>query len=206
MSCGHVYASVLWLGCVWGTCFVLLHLLHRADEDFAKGDIRSIRRLWLVYSLAAGVTFLPHVKGGSPMVWVAYGLLAVYLILSAVMDSVLEMVCDFFHYIGVVGGFWLLLYYRPEAGPLWELLMFVGIQWFVFRKMYGPADVAAFVLCAMYLVAEGRSLLGLLVHMAVTFLLLGVVQGLQRNIEPGGNLKRPVALFPYITLAFFLII
>lgn len=206
MSCGHVCASLLWLGGVTGSCGVILGLLHFIDADFGKMDLGKIRRLWITYSLVVGMFLFRHLANGGMVVWVAYGILAIYLILCSVMDWVLQMVCDFFHYIGLLGGLSLLLCNLPQPGNIYSLLLFVGTQWVLFRKMYGPADVAAFMVCAVYLTAEGKGMQSYLVHMLVTFVFLGVVQACKKNISRSGNLKRPVALLPYITASFFLII
>lgn len=206
MNYGHVCANVVWIGMVAGGSGILLCRLHYLDEDLCKVNIRQIYRLWLIYSLASSVVFLPHISAGTKVMRVAYGLLAGYFILCSVMDTVLELVCDFFHYIGLLGGCLLLVSSRPVPGIIVALFLFVGLQWILFRKMYGAADVAAFMICAVYLAAEGRSMEGYLIHMAVTFLLLGVVQVGKGNVSGKGNLKRPVALFPYITVGFFIII
>lgn len=206
MNCEHVCADVVWIGMVAGGPGVLLRRLHFLDEDLSKVSIRQIYRLWLIYSLVTSVILLPHIKAGTGVVRVAYGLLAGYFILCSVMDTVLEMVFDFFHYIGLLGGCLLLVSSHPVPGTIMDLLLFVGIQWVWFRKMYGPADVAAFMVCAVYLAAEDRGMEGYLLHMAVTFLLLGVIQGCKGNVSNKGNLKRPVALLPYITIGFFIII
>lgn len=206
MNCEHVYASLLWLCGVMAGSGAILRLVHFIDADFGKVDFCRIRRLWIVCSVMTGVVFLRHVRSCGAMMWLSYGLLAIYLILSCVMDYVLKMVCDFFHYIGLLGGFLFLLGNCPHLSNVWSLLIFVGIQWGVFRKMYGPADVAAFMVCAVYLAAEGRGMQTYLMHMAVTFTFLGVVQGCKRNISRSGNLKHPVALFPYIAAGFFVII
>ncbi len=206
MNCGHVCADLIWVGMVAGSSGILLRRLHFIDEDLCKVNIRQIYGLWLVYSLVVSIVFLLHMSNSTGMVQIAYGLLAGYFILCSVMDAVLKLVCDVFHYIGLLGGCLLLVSSRPAADIIMELLLFIGLQWMIFRKMYGAADVAGFMVCAVYLAAEGRSMLGYLMHMAVTFLLLGVIQGVKGNISRKGNLKRPVPLFPYITVGFLVII
>lgn len=206
MNYGHVYADIIWFGIVAGSSGLLLCQLHYWDEDLCKVNILQIYKLWLIYCLATGVVFVPHINAGTNMMRVAYGLLAVYLIVCSVMDTVLELVSDFLHYIGLLGGCLLLVSRQPIADVIVALILFTGIQWLLFRKMYGPADVAAFIVCAVYLAAEGRGMESYLVHMAITFLVLGIVQGIKGNVALKGNLKHPVALFPYITVGFFIII
>ena len=45
-----------------------------------------------------------------------------------------------------------------------------------------------------------------LLHMGLTFSILGVVQLFRGNISRRGNLKEPVALVPYVAVSFFVII
>lgn len=206
MNFEPVCASVLWIGIVFVSSGILLWLLYRADEDFVKVQAGKIRGYWIIFSLAAGLFWLLRSEQETAVAGILYGVLAVYLILCSVMDAALQQVCDCFQYLGVAGGVLYLMYNAPAPHGLGELLVYVGIQWMVFRKMYGPADVAAYVICGMYLIAEEKSLTECLIHMAVTFGILGVIQGIKRNISSKGNLKNPVALLPYITVAFFLII
>ena len=206
MNCERACVSLFWIGMVAGCSGVILQRIHFIDADFGKVDFSKIRWLWIIYSLVVSVVFLWHIKERGWLAWCVYGLLAVYFILCSVMDCVLKMVCDFFHYIGLAGGCLLLMINCPKQDSIYALLIFVGIQWILFRKMYGPADVAAFMVCAVYLAAEGKGLQAFLMHMAVSFTFLGVVQGLKKNISHTGNLKYPVALFPYIAAGFFVII
>lgn len=206
MNYGPVCVNIVWIGLVAGACMMLLRQLHFSDEDLGRVDVRRIDGLWLIYSLAVSVVFLPHISGGTGINRVAFGLLAGYLVLCSVVDTVLQLVFDFFHYIGLLGGCLLLASNNPAPDIIVALILFVGLQWILFRKMYGAADVAAFMVCAVYLAAEGRSMEDYLMHMAATFLLLGVVQLGKGNVSDRGNLKRPVALFPYITVGFFIII
>lgn len=206
MNYGHACANVVWMGLVAGGCVVLLHRLHFADEDLGKVDVRKIYGLWLIYSLAVSMVFLPHINDCAGINRVSFGLLAGYFVLCSVVDTVLKLVFDFFHYIGLLGGCFLLVSNNPTPGIIAELILFAGLQWILFRKMYGAADVAAFMVCAVYLAAEGRSMESYLMHMAVTFFLLGVVQLGKGNVSDRGNLKHPVALFPYITVGFLIII
>lgn len=206
MNFGHVCASLLWLGSVLLGSGALLYYVHKVDEEFGRESICRIQKHWLLYTVLTSLAFGPRLHESSFVVWIEYGVLAVYLIICSVMDVILKMICDFFHYIGIVGGGIYLLYQQPAQEAAETLLVFVGIQWIVFWKMYGPADVAAYIVCAMYLIAERGSLLDCLMHMMVTFVLLGLVQGCKINISVKGNLKNPVALLPYISIAFFLII
>ena len=206
MNCEPVCASLLWFGT--GLLFTggCLGLLYFVDEDLGRSKPDRLRRVWAVAWAVVSLMLWRYGVGQGAVAGLAYGCLAVYLVLCSVMDYFLKMVCDFFHYIGLLGGGLLLLYSPPSLEAVWSLLCFVLIQKVLFMKMYGPADGVAFVICAMYLTARGNTLEDFLMHMASTFVLLGVVQGYKRNISANGNLKHPVALLPYITAGFFVII
>lgn len=206
MNFGQGCVSILWWAGVFGVSGILLYYVYKTDVDFGETDGRRVQRLWLVYSTVTGFVLGLHSCDFVWIIRIAYALLAVYFVVCSVMDAMLKMVCDFFHGIGLIGGCVYLAYIQPRKEALEVIILFVGIQWFVFRKMYGPADMTAYVICSMYLAAEDYSLLNCLLHMLVTFGILGPVQLWKRNISAKGNLKNPVALLPYIAGAFFLII
>lgn len=92
---------------------------------------------------------------------------------------------------------------RLQPSLLPELGLFILLQLKLFSKMYGRADCYAFSVCAVAEAAAGLPFGGYLLHMLLSFLLLALVQALRRNIGKNGNLRRPVAFLPYITLAFW---
>lgn len=80
-----------------------------------------------------------------------------------------------------------------------NLFLFWLLQLVLFRRFYGGADCLAFSMCAAYMaVHDGGLLLEHLLLMLFTFLALGIVQLLRRNVDREGNLKEPVPLIPYI--------
>lgn len=94
----------------------------------------------------------------------------------------------------------------PSGEKFISLAVFGLIQWLIFMKMYGAGDGLVFLVCAVYESRFGNGLSTYLLHMATVFGVLGVIQGLRHNINRKGNLKKPVALVPYIavTVWFFL--
>lgn len=200
-----LFGILFWQSLVCLCAGGMLYFLCRIDDALAVCNKARLCRAWLFFGLLTGVGIGNCLRGNGMSEGLAYGCLAVYLILCSVMDTLLEMVCDFFHYIGVFGGGLLLVLENPSPQHMWALIFFVGVQGILFFRMYGPADVAVFVVCAMYLTAKGGGMLEYVMHMGITFLFLGVVQGLRGNINAKGNLKRPVALIPYITVGFFVI-
>lgn len=206
MSYEHVCGNLMWyigIGLVSG---VILYGLYRLDDEFMVCDKSKLWHSWCIWSTVTGVMLYGHMEKSCGVEVTGYWLLAVYFVLCGVMDGELKLVCDIFHYIGLLGGCLLLVQKAPAEELLVSLLLFALLQGILFRRMYGRADICAFVICALYLTAEGHDMEGLLFHMVVTFLLLGIVQVVRRNISRRGNLKQPVALFPYIIVGFFMII
>lgn len=90
----------------------------------------------------------------------------------------------------------------PAYGILADLVCFGALQFLFFSKMYGKADVYAFVCCSFVLASFGGGMKDYLIHMLVSVIFLGVVQLKKGNIAGNGNLRHPVAFIPYISSAF----
>lgn len=84
------------------------------------------------------------------------------------------------------------------------LLLFILIQYMLFGRMYGKADCHAFCTCAIVFAAMGGGFRDYVLHMAMAFLGLALVQWLRGNIASDGNLREPVPFLPYITVSFWL--
>lgn len=128
------------------------------------------------------------------------------LLVASIMDIREQMVYRFLWLISGVGAL-LLLGLRVYADGLqaeWlvELVFFMALQQLWFKRFYGRADCHAYCVCAAAMAAFGLTLTDYVMHMLITFAGLGVVQLLRRNVGSGGRLKKPVALIPYITVAF----
>ncbi len=89
---------------------------------------------------------------------------------------------------------------------LLSLVFYLLLQEWFFCRMYGRADCHAFVICAVLESALGMKLSGYLCHMLIAFVGLAIMQVFCHNINQKGNLKRPVAFLPYITVSFWLMI
>ena len=76
---------------------------------------------------------------------------------------------------------------------------------FMCMRMYGKADGMGYCVCALYLIGDGWGLEGFLDQRRVGFLLLTLVQLVGGNITGNGQLKRPVALYPYILCGFMIL-
>jgi len=92
---------------------------------------------------------------------------------------------------------------KPVSTAEWtELVIFILLQQILFSRMYGRADSHAFCVCAAVFIISGDGFAGGVMHMAVSFLLLCIVQIYKKNVTALGRLKEPVAMLPYITAGF----
>lgn len=177
---------------------VILWILYRKDEEFKRCQSIQIKADFLLLCNVI-ILVLPSDINKEPWyIQMCFAGMFVYLLVASVMDCRLQMISDFLHGIGILSAGTLAFCNatEPEAGR--AVILFCMIQYFVFRFMYGPADVAVFMVCALFLATEGRGIEAYLFHMTVTFLLLGGVQLIRGNLSRWGNLKEPVALVPYI--------
>lgn len=141
--------------------------------------------------------FLEHWGGAGQL---ACGVLAAYLLIASITDL---QTCEVYDFLAIVAGSigLLVLFAGGLSGiRLFSLILFGLIQLFLFMKMYGRADGWAFLVCAVYESRFGKGMLTYLLHMASAFLVLAVIQGLNRNIARNGNLKKPVPFLPYIAV------
>lgn len=141
------------------------------------------------------------------------GIFAGSLLVACVTDALFCKVYNFVWWIGLgaaAGLFWDYISNVDEWFAaciiIRNLVFFVAVQFIVFRKLYGRADVYAFVVCSLTGVVFGLGIIGFFCHMLMAWMLLAVVQIVRKNVGRDGNLKRPVAFIPYITLAFWIII
>lgn len=123
--------------------------------------------------------------------------------LATIMDMREQMVYRYVWLICTVGVFGVLL--GNAKGSAWsdmpwgELVFFVLLQQFFFAKFYGRADCHAFSVCAGLLFALECGLKDYLIHMLLVFGMLLLFQSVKGNVQRNGQLKKPVALIPYIT-------
>lgn len=97
-----------------------------------------------------------------------------------------------------------LLVHVVQAGQWRDWFVFVALQQFLFAQMYGRADCHAFCCCGAMWIVEGGGFALCVLHMAISFILLTVVQLGRRNITKKGRLKRAVPMLPYITAGFWI--
>lgn len=132
---------------------------------------------------------------------IKWSVLAGCLIFACITDCKCCQVYQFVWWMGGICGVFCL----PEnMENLPELVLFGILQEFFFCRFYGRADSHAFVVCALMQSGMGMGLREYLIHMLLAFGGLGMVQLFRKNINGKGNLKKPVAFLPYITISFWL--
>lgn len=128
------------------------------------------------------------------------------LLAAAVMDWWERMVYRFVWLAaGAAAG--LLLCGKICDGTVWlHLIIYVVLQELFFARFYGRADCHAFCVCAAMLTVLGMSFRDYLIHMALVFGSLTLIQGMRGNITKNGQLRSPVPLVPYIVAAFWFLV
>lgn len=119
------------------------------------------------------------------------------------MDMEYKQTYDLYHFINIAS---MILYigYAGFPSNYISFLVFVGSQLFLFQFLYGQADAFLYCECAAYMFVHDAILLDYFLYMAISILLLGIVQCCRKNINRYGNLKEEVAFTPYIILAFII--
>ena len=206
MSCVPDFVDLLWQLGVLVLSGGILYRTMQVDGELRECHQKRLWGVWFAACIVAEAGFLVCMQGAEPVPKVCLLVLAVYFVVCSTMDSMLCMVNNFMQYIGAAGGGILVLHQLPRKEIGISLLAFALVQYVLFRKMYGSADVMAFLICALYLAGRNKNIEDYLLHMTVCYLLLAVVQGARGNITEKGQLEKPVALYPYISASFLLII
>lgn len=165
-------------------------------------DGRIKKDIWLWSALGgAQIAVLLHRWGTAGQLFC--GILAAYLITASITDLQICQVYDFLSVITAAAGIgMLLLLEKRDWGP--ALAVFLFLQMFLFKRMYGRADSYAFCVCAIFESMFRPGLLTYLLHMGAAFLALGAVQLWKKNVNRQGNLKKPVPFLPYIAATVWL--
>ncbi len=206
MSCVPDFVNLLWELGVFVLSGGILYRTMQVDGELRECNQEHLWRVWFVACIIAETGLFVCMLEAEPVPKVCLLMLAVYFVVCSTMDSMLCMVNNFMQYVGAAGGGILVLHQLPEKEIGISLLVFAFVQYVLFRKMYGSADVTAFLICALYLAGRNKNIEDYLFHMAACYLLLAVVQGARGNITRKGQLEKPVPLYPYISTSFLLII
>lgn len=186
----------------FGLVLILFFFLQRYDEEL-KISMGYKGCLLLLLTGVCGGSIVCLVEKGNWLGMAGGALMLIYLLLCSVTDLCMQQVYDVVQ-LCVCGGLAIMLLCRdisPSFGV--ELIIFAFVQAIVFRRMYGEGDVMGFLICALSLMEEG--ILVWVLHMGITYILLGLVQGVKGNVGRDGNLRVPVPLFPYMSCAYGLV-
>lgn len=201
LVCVRIFRSIV--GVVAVECILLL--LYFLDEDMQEYKWSTWCFVGAMLELAGSVC-LYSVYQQDYRVSLGCFCINLYLAVSTSMDIMLKRVTDIIHYLGLTGGMILIFQTPPQPEVCKELMVYTIIQYFIFGRMYGRADVIGFVLCALFFATTGRGIGTYVGHMSLSFGILALVQAFRQNIASDGNLKQSVALFPYMFCSFLLII
>lgn len=187
-----------------GTVAAGLWLIGRLDQRIEPG--KSTRVIVFAACVFGDVLSGLILGQGEFLTRLSLSLFMGCLLLACITDIAICQVYNFVWWISGAAAIALLIGRKPEASAVWEALLFGVIQMTLFACMYGKADCYAFCVCAAAEAGLGFGAAGFLMHMLVSFVLLAAVQAVQRNIGPGGRLKKPVPFLPYITMGFYLLL
>ena len=205
MNFGPVFAKLLLVIGIYAGAAGLLRLFYGMDEELRNCSRNCIVRKWLIYSTLVCALHVMEMNVMSPVIWISLWFLGIYFVVASVTDTLICQVYDILQYIGVIGGGIWLWYQNPPADKGIALLVFSLMQYGIFMRMYGNADGMGYCVCSLYLAGAGFGLEGFLYQMLAGFLILTLVQLFCCNINTKGQLKQPIALFPYIIGGFMIL-
>lgn len=184
----------------------ILWLITKSDQEHGlRADREAVEILSVGCCMGAGY-IASHHRQEQPIILAGYLILAVYLTVCVVTDRKTCKIYDFLQLPASMAGAILCMARPLPAGAGLGLILFALLQYFLFGRLYGQGDVMAFQVCSLYIIGEGGDFQTLLLHMALSFAILGVIQLFRKNIDRRGNLKTPVPFLPYIacSLPWFL--
>ena len=184
----------------------ILWLITRFDQRHGlQADWEAVGILSAGCCMGAGYIAC-HYRQEQPIILAGYLILAVYLTVCVITDRKTCKIYDFLQLPASMAGAILCMARPLPAGAGVGLILFALLQYFLFGRMYGQGDVMAFQVCSLYIIGAGGDFQTLLLHMALSFAMLGVIQLFRKNIDRRGNLKTPVPFLPYIacSLPWFL--
>lgn len=189
---------------IWGTVAAGLALIGRLDRAILPG---AKGKAAVLAAGAAGSVLLEQIldQGETPAK-LALSLVMGCLLLASVTDAAICQVYNFTWWLSGAAAAVLMAVNFQGIRAVGELLLFCGLQFLLFDKMYGRADCYAFCVCAAAEAGLGFGMAGFFFHMSAAFLLLAFVQAVKKNIGGGWRLKKPVPFLPYITAAFYMML
>jgi len=183
--------------------YMLLRGMMCVDKDHGMEFSRRVWWILIMGSTAAAGIWQMTTEGMEGPFRCAWLLLEIYFVSCSLTDIMTCQVYDLFQYLGIMAAGYLLLRGETSAWIGVSIILFAGLQYLVFRKLYGEADTMSFLVAALAEGALGHDMQMYLLHMIFAYLLLSLTQIVKGNIGTGGKLKVPVPFLPYITVGFW---
>ena len=183
--------------------YMLLQGMMRVDKEHGMEFRRNIWWILIMGSTAAAGIWQMTTEGMEGPFRCAWLLLQIYFVSCSLTDIMTCQVYDLFQYLGIAAAGYLLLHGEISAWIGVSIILFAGLQYLVFRKLYGEADTMSFLVAALAEGVLGYDMQMYLLHMIFAYLLLSLTQIVKGNIGTGGKLKVPVSFLPYITVGFW---
>ena len=183
--------------------YMLLQGIMRVDKEHGMEFGRRIWWILIMGSTAAAGIWQMTTEGMEASFRCTWLLLQIYFVSCSLTDIMICQVYDLFQFLGLAAAGYLLLFGDTSVWIGVSIILFAGLQYLVFRKLYGEADTMSFLVAALAEGALGYDIQMYLLHMIFAYLMLGLTQIVKGNIGIGGKLKVPVPFLPYITVGFW---
>jgi len=200
-----MWILILWIVIciVWSVGLGLVRWLDKPIWNISR------KEYGILLVVSVGNAFLIGAKSQEPQIVIGMSVVAGCFLFACITDCKSYEVYQFIWWLAVVACIIILFsgWEKREHilyATLPEILFFCLLQEFFFCRWYGRADCHAFTICALVSLENGTGLKNCLIQMLIAFGILAVRQFAHRNINRRGNLKKPVAFLPYITVSFWI--
>ena len=202
----HMFHWILPAALIAGCIYLNLRGFMKLDKNHGMEFKTKTWILLLAGSLVAAGIWIRMTDGDTVSVKTAWMLIQIYFVLCSLTDILTCQVYDICQYPAVAAAAFLALQGPGQVEMGISILLFVGLQYGIFMRLYGAADGMALLVAALAECSMGYDINIYLFHMIMAYLLMGVLQAFRGNIGIRGRLKRPVPFVPYITVSFWIIL
>jgi hypothetical protein len=202
----NLYRLVLGVFAVAVTVRGLLYV-GSLDPEWSLQLNKKGKRIISILCILSACCIVPVAKEVSGDCLVGRLLLGVFagcLLAAGIMDWWERMVYRYVWWIGGAAAAGMFLVFHPSMKALLPFGIFVALQYGIFGRFYGRADCHAFCVCALMMTVLRFRFQDYVMHMAIVFAGLTMLQLFRGNVCRNGRLKEPVALVPYIAVGFWL--
>ncbi len=117
-------------------------------------------------------------------------------------DQMTKLVSDWIYIPIVICGILLMIRNGTNVWIVANLVLFIVLQFAVFKRTYGLSDTFAFSSLGIVFAGVGLDMIAMLTAMVFAYTYLIVVQSAKKNISRSFRLIEPKAFLPYIGYAF----